>query len=109
MFVTSTVEPRTVVDYKITFTSGLQEMWTIDEGMGDTIEFLSTPLAITIHHVAKPTVTDPDVKTQPDEVTIYVSQIAYIEKRPRLVAPIPPEHTFDLRNSILTRMPKSVN
>ena len=106
MYITSTTEPRTVVDYEFVCHSGYAFMHTIDEDLGDTVAFGPTPLTVTLYLAEKASITDPEIAIPAEEITVFLTHVVTMHKRPRIVHPTPPEQKFDLRKVIVS---KSVN
>jgi|SRR6266496_3572096 len=76
---------RIVEDYDFILSSSQTLPVTIDRDLGDSITFLTSPLAVVIKLAAKPSLANPDVLLPEEEVTIFQAHIIAIQKRNRVV------------------------
>jgi hypothetical protein len=75
--------PRTkkVDDYDFLFDSGFLLPLTVDPSLGDTIEF--SDVGVKINLVGKPSTTDPDQFTPPEDHTIFTRHLCAVTHRVR--------------------------
>jgi hypothetical protein len=84
-------EPRTLIEYDITYSGGFIVPYTIDETAGDEVDWTTSPMSVIFKLVEKPSITDPEVKLPAEEITVFLQHVLSITKRPRIVTPITPD------------------
>ena len=100
MLLTTPDPPIKVIDdYEFTFMGGVGLPISVDKAAGDTIEFEGT-LAVKIHLVPKPSLSDPKVFTPGADMTIFVQHILTIEHRYREVKALTTAQQQDMQDTI---------
>ena len=88
---TNPIEPKIVVEYEFQFGNGAASAWVIDPLAGDSVDWDTSPLAVTFRLSEKPHPADPNTKFPAEETTIFLNQVLFITKRQRSVIPPSPE------------------
>ena len=79
------LETHLVHDYEFFMNNGTRQLFTVDEFLGDSINFAeATYIKIVI--AEKPSRTNPDFKHPGEDFTIYTSQVSIIAHRTRQAA-----------------------
>lgn len=76
---------KTIEDYDFTFDTGLSRSISIDKEAGDTVDFTSHPVAVQIHLSPKPSTVNFEVKSPPEDITVFIAKLLSIDKRTREV------------------------
>jgi len=99
--------PRKVDDYEFVFTSGYIMPVTIDNFLGDSIEF--TDSGVTIHLVAKPSIADPAQTMPAEDVTIFLRHLCSVVHRVRELIPQTVEQKLEWKKTLQELVSKTVN
>lgn len=91
---------RLIEEYDFWFTNGQITSLQIDKEQGDHIDFNSYPHAVLIHLAEKPHKTSPDTVVPSEDITLFVSHITTIIKRPREVQPLSNEQQLQWRKTV---------
>src|SRR4051812_10540781 len=91
--ISNATEERLLEEYDITFTGGHMMTVAICKDEGDTVDFAKYPsLAVEFHIGPKKGLTsDPDSTLPAEDITLFTSHILAIQKRVRVIKPIPAE------------------
>lgn len=102
-------EPYDVDDYDFHFASGHTMSFTIARALGDTIDWdTAKPLAVQLHFAEKPSMTDPDIKLKPEDITVHLQHVIVVAHRTRTITP-PTHEEKDLFKSTILKMGKTIN
>lgn len=93
---------KTVVDYEFTFAGGTQLPVTIDAEAGDTVSYEHAPVAVVINLVAKPSIVNPAVMMDAEEITVYQAHLLAVSKRVREVTELTEEQKVEWNNFLNT-------
>lgn len=94
MQVTSTEVYRELKEYEFVFSSGVSLPFMLDEAAGDTLA--DSPECLTVKLVEKANRTNPDLKTSPETIKIYKSQLAAVYERIRRLREPTPEEKLNM-------------
>lgn len=97
---TITEDPKVLLEYDFQFANGLAVTWSVDPVIGDSVDWDTSPLAVTFKLSEKPHPTDPDAKYPAEETTIFLSQVLFITKRSRILMPQSPEEKAAWRTTL---------
>jgi len=81
-------------EYEFVFSSGVSLPFMMDETAGDTLQEEGEYLVVNL--VEKPSRTNPDLKTSPERVKIYKSQLAAVYERVHKLREPSPEEKFNM-------------
>lgn len=84
---------KILIDFDVTMSFGAILPITIDESLGD--RFYVTKDTLNFEIAAKPSQADPEVNTPAENITVYTSHIACIQRREREVIELTPEQKFE--------------
>jgi len=92
--IVNTPEIKYVVDdYDFVFINGMVLPHTVNERVGDTIQFFDT--AVVIHLAPKPSMTDSKVMLPAEDITIFKTHLAMQQHRVREVIEVSPEQQHE--------------
>jgi hypothetical protein len=92
--IVNTPETKYLVDdYDFTFMNGMMLPVTVNERVGDTIQFFDT--AVVVHLAAKPSMNDPKIALPAEDITIYKTHLATQQHRIREVVALAPEQQHE--------------
>ena len=90
-----TPESKYVVDdYDFTFLNGMVLPVTVNEKLGDTVQFFGPDGVIVIHLAAKPSLNDPAIFLPVEDITIYRQHLVTHQHRVREVTDLAPEQQY---------------
>lgn len=98
MEINTNPKTKQVEEYDFVFNSGLTVPITLDKGSGDSMEILSDRILIRIP--AKPSPHDPDLLTQAETTIVFLTHLAMIQQRDRIVAELTPEQQAEWKDTI---------
>lgn len=98
MEVVEQVKEHDVVDFDFMFASGSKLAVTLDETAGDTYD--ENPNSYVLNVVAKPSLSDPDEKVEPETIEVYKAHLAVSVIRQRKQRTPSEEEQFNMRKTI---------
>jgi len=98
MEIVETIKDKELTDYAFMFQSGAKLAITIDAEAGDTFQEAADRFLITI--ASKPSLTDPEEKTDAEALCIFKSGLAAINIVNRIQRQHTEEELFDMRQTI---------